>query len=117
LWRGVTTSTPTRYSSGEGDVLQGGRAAGMGIDPPVSLPIARAAMPSVTEIAALDDEPPGMRPVARSKAFFGVPYGHFVHVVCGSVDGARLVEVGTAGVEVADGEGVPAGLAQGGDQR
>jgi len=48
---------PTRYSSGEGDVLQGGRAAGMGIDPPVSLPIARAAMPSVTEIAALDDEP------------------------------------------------------------
>jgi hypothetical protein len=92
-------------------------AAGMRIDPPVSLPIARAAMPSVTEIAALDDEPPGMRPVARSKAFFGVPYGHFVHVVCGSVDGARLVEVGTAGVEVADGEGVPAGLAQGGDQR
>ena len=35
----------------------------------------------------------------------------------GLVDGARLVEVGTAGVEVADGEGVPAGLAQGGDQR
>jgi hypothetical protein len=26
LWRVVTTSTPTRYSSGEGDVLQGGRA-------------------------------------------------------------------------------------------
>jgi hypothetical protein len=30
-------------------------------------------MPSVTETAAPDDEPPGMRPVARSKAFFGVP--------------------------------------------
>jgi hypothetical protein len=29
---------------------------------------------------------------------------------------ARLVEVGAAGVEVADGKGVPAGLAQGGDQ-
>src|SRR6516162_1012074 len=43
--------------------------------------------------------------------------GHSVHVVRGSVDGARLVEVGTAVVEVADGEGVPASLAQGGDQR
>jgi hypothetical protein len=45
----------------------------MRIDPPVSVPIAAAAIPSVTEIAGPDDEPPGMRPVARSKAFFGVP--------------------------------------------
>jgi hypothetical protein len=36
--------------------------------------------------------------------------GHSVHIVRGSVDGARLVEVGAAGVEVADGEGVPAVL-------
>jgi hypothetical protein len=32
--------------------------------------------------------------------------------VRGSVGGARLVEVGTAGVKVADGEGVLADLAQ-----
>jgi hypothetical protein len=48
-------------------------AEGMRIDPPVSVPIAPAAMPSVTETAAPDDDPPGMRPAARSKAFFGVP--------------------------------------------
>jgi hypothetical protein len=43
--------------------------------------------------------------------------GHFVHVMCGSLAGARLVHVGTASVEVADGERLPADLAQARDQR
>jgi hypothetical protein len=30
-------------------------------------------MPSLTEMAPPEVEPPGMRPVARSNAFFGVP--------------------------------------------
>jgi hypothetical protein len=49
------------------------RAAGIRTDPPVSVPMAAAAMSSVTEIAAPEDEPPGMRPTDRSKTFFGVP--------------------------------------------
>ena len=48
-------------------------AAGMRVEPPVSVPIAPATMPSVTEIAAPDDDPPGTRPVARSYGFLGVP--------------------------------------------
>jgi hypothetical protein len=55
-------------------------AEGMRIDPPVSVPIAPAAMPSVTETAAPDDDPPGMRPAARSKAFFGVPMTTQKHI-------------------------------------
>jgi hypothetical protein len=46
-------------------------AAGMRTDPPVSVPIATAAMPSATETAAPDDDPPGMR--ARSNGLPGVP--------------------------------------------
>ena len=37
-------------------------AAGIRQEPPVSVPSAPSAMPSVTETAAPDDEPPGMRP-------------------------------------------------------
>ena len=48
-------------------------AEGMRSEPPVSVPMAPAAMPSATEIAPPEVEPPGMRPVARSKTFFGVP--------------------------------------------
>ena len=48
-------------------------AAGIRTEPPVSVPIAAAAMPSLTETAAPDDEPPGMRPAARSNGFSGVP--------------------------------------------
>ena len=48
-------------------------AEGMRTEPPVSVPIAAAAMPSVTEIAAPEEDPPGMRPVARSQGLRGVP--------------------------------------------
>jgi len=48
------------------------RAEGMRTDPPVSVPIAKAAMSSVTETAAPEDEPPGIRPVARSHGLRGV---------------------------------------------
>ena len=48
-------------------------AEGMRTEPPVSVPIAPAAMPSVTETAAPDDEPPGMRAAARSYGLSGVP--------------------------------------------
>ena len=48
-------------------------AAGMRTEPPVSEPIAATAMPSVTGTAAPDEEPPGMRPVARSQGLRGVP--------------------------------------------
>ena len=36
-------------------------AAGMRIEPPVSVPSATAAMPSATDAAAPDDEPPEIR--------------------------------------------------------
>jgi hypothetical protein len=42
------------------------KAAGMRHEPPVSVPSAPNAMPSVTDTAAPEDEPPGMRPAARS---------------------------------------------------
>ncbi|CPP50460.1 Uncharacterised protein [Bordetella pertussis] len=45
----------------------------MRTDPPVSEPMAPLAMPSVTETAAPEEEPPGMRPVARSQGLRGVP--------------------------------------------
>ena len=48
-------------------------ADGMRTEPPVSVPTAATAMPSVTDTAAPDDEPPGMRPVARSHGLRGVP--------------------------------------------
>jgi hypothetical protein len=48
-------------------------AEGMRNEPPVSVPIAAAAMPSATEMAPPDVDPSGMRPVARSKTFLGVP--------------------------------------------
>jgi hypothetical protein len=48
-------------------------AAGMRQDPPVSVPIAAWAMPSVIEIAAPDDEPPRMRLPSWSHALSGVP--------------------------------------------
>ena len=41
-------------------------AAGMRTDPAVSVPIAATAMPSVTETAAPEDEPPGMRSSSRA---------------------------------------------------
>ena len=48
-------------------------AAGIRTEPPVSEPMAAAAMPSATDTAAPDEEPPGMRPVARSQGLSGVP--------------------------------------------
>src|SRR5262245_60978924 len=47
-------------------------ADGIRTEPPVSVPMAKAAMPSVTDTAAPDDEPPGMRPVERSHGLRGV---------------------------------------------
>src|SRR5690606_32703630 len=48
-------------------------AAGMRTEPPVSEPMAPRAMPSVTDTAAPDEEPPGMRLLARSQGLSGVP--------------------------------------------
>jgi hypothetical protein len=47
--------------------------AGTRQEPPVSVPMPSATMPSATETAAPEDEPPGMRPVTRSKGERGVP--------------------------------------------
>ena len=49
------------------------RAEGMRTEPPVSVPMPSAAMPSVTDTAAPLDEPPGMRRVVRSQGLAGVP--------------------------------------------
>ena len=46
-------------------------AAGMRVEPPVSLPIAISHMPSATATAPPDDEPPGTR--VRSAGLPGVP--------------------------------------------
>ncbi|MNT21587.1 hypothetical protein D3C72_1569300 [compost metagenome] len=49
-------------------------AAGMRMEPPVSLPSAATASPSATETAAPDDEPPGMRATPSVPAgLAGVP--------------------------------------------
>ena len=45
----------------------------MRTEPPVSVPSPTAAMPSDTDTAAPEDEPPGIRPVARSQGERGVP--------------------------------------------
>ena len=48
-------------------------AAGMRIEPPVSEPMPTSAMPSLTDTAAPDDEPPGIRLFSRSQGLRGVP--------------------------------------------
>ena len=45
-------------------------AAGIRTEPAVSEPIAATAMPSVTEMAAPDEEPPGIRPVLCDRTDF-----------------------------------------------
>src|SRR5215469_14871482 len=60
---GVAPSRGTRYCVGFRPVSPQ-NAAGILTEPPVSVPIATAAMPSATEIGAPEEEPPGMR--ARS---------------------------------------------------
>ena len=49
-------------------------AAGIRIEPPVSEPSPTKAAPLATEIAAPDEEPPGMRGVAGSPRLAGVPW-------------------------------------------
>ena len=63
--RGTTPSAGTRRAVGLKPVSPQS-AAGMRMEPPVSVPMAASAMPSVTDTAAPEDDPPGMRPVARS---------------------------------------------------
>ncbi|MNN59413.1 hypothetical protein D3C81_1745260 [compost metagenome] len=98
-WSAITASTATQsptvramahavssvYDSGKAPVSGTRRAvglkpviphsaAGMRIEPPVSLPSAATASPSATDTAAPDDEPPGMRGVPGSLAgLAGVP--------------------------------------------
>ncbi len=69
---GSTPSIDTRQALGLKPVRPHS-AAGMRTEPPVSEPMAATAMPSATDTAAPDEEPPGMRPVARSQGFSGVP--------------------------------------------
>ena len=64
-------------------------AAGMRIEPPVSLPIAISHMPSAAATAAPEDEPPGTR--ARSRGLPGVPK-------CGLAPIAAQGELGHVGL-------------------
>src|SRR5258708_26972984 len=48
-------------------------AAGMRTEPPVSVPSANAAMPSLTDTAAPEDDPPGILRLPRSEGFAGGP--------------------------------------------
>src|SRR4051794_10446055 len=48
-------------------------AAGMRTEPPVSEPIAAQAIPSLTLIAAPEEEPPGIRRSSLRYGFAGVP--------------------------------------------
>jgi hypothetical protein len=70
---GSTPSIGTRRAVGLKPVSPH-KAEGMRTEPPVSVPTAATAMPSVTETAAPDEDPPGMRPPARSHALRGVPW-------------------------------------------
>ena len=74
--KGNTPASGTRRAVGLKPVSPH-RAEGMRTDPPVSVPSAATAMPSVTETAAPEEEPPGMRPVARSQGLRGVPWCGF----------------------------------------
>ncbi len=42
-------------------------------EPPVSVPIVAGTIPSATETAPPEVEPPGMRPTSRSNGLSGVP--------------------------------------------
>ena len=63
--KGTAPSVGTRVDVGLKPTIPQ-KAAGMRHDPPVSVPMAAIAMPSATETAPPDDDPPGIRPVALS---------------------------------------------------
>ena len=67
---GAAPSSGTRACVGLKPVMPQ-KADGMRTDPPVSVPSAATAMPSVTDTAAPEDDPPGTR--ARSCGLPGVP--------------------------------------------
>ena len=69
---GSTPSIGTRRAVGLNPTMPH-IAAGNRHDPPVSVPSAANAMPSATETAAPEDDPPGMRLAARSHGERGVP--------------------------------------------
>ena len=69
---GYTPSRDTRETVGF-HPTRPHKAAGMRIEPPVSDPMAAIAMRSLTDTAAPEEEPPGMRCARRSKGFSGVP--------------------------------------------
>src|SRR5690606_13727269 len=48
-------------------------AEGIRTEPPVSVPMAATDIRSATETPAPEDDPPGIRPVARSQGLLGVP--------------------------------------------
>ena len=68
---GRTPSFGTRRAVGLNPTMPHS-AAGIRQDPPVSVPSAASAMPSLIETAAPDEEPPGMRPPRRSYGLRGV---------------------------------------------
>ena len=68
---GTIPSSGTRDAVGLKPVMPL-KAAGMRHDPPVSVPSVTAAMPSATDTADPEDDPPGMRPVSRSHGLRGV---------------------------------------------
>ena len=62
-WRVLVGRYPTRPQ----------QAAGIRQEPLVSVPIAKAAMPSATDTAPPDVEPPAIRPMSRPSGESGVP--------------------------------------------
>src|SRR3546814_15662452 len=48
-------------------------ADGIRTEPPVSVTMAATAVPSATDTPAHDEDPPGLRPVARSQGLLALP--------------------------------------------
>src|SRR5690606_20102073 len=70
--RGKTPSTGTRCAVGL-NPTRPQKAAGIRTDPMVSVPSAATAIPSATDTAAPEEEPPGTRPFSRSQGFLQFP--------------------------------------------
>ena len=70
--RGSTPSRDTASAVGLNPVNPHS-AAGIRMEPPVSVPMATGAMPSATDTAAPDDEPPGIRRSPGNAGLLGVP--------------------------------------------
>src|SRR5690625_6117206 len=66
------------------------KAAGMRMDPPVSVPIATVHLSSATDTPAPDDEPPGISPASRFHGARGAPQ-------CGLMPGPEKANADASG--------------------